>query len=131
MKDLFFTTRLSVTDLLIVLLAVWRITHLLWGEDGPFNIFLRLRQLAGPTFFGHLLDCFYCLSLWVSVPFACSIGITWPERLFLWFGISGGAILLERATAEKSSPPAQWSETPANSESAHPTKEEQPNVMLW
>jgi len=124
------TTGMSVTGLLVVLLAVWRITHLLWGEDGPFDLLLRLRKLAGQTFFGHLLDCFYCLSLWVAIPFAWLIGNTWPERLVLWFGISGGAILLERATAEKSPPPAQWSESPANSYSADHNKEEQSDVML-
>lgn len=124
------TTRLSVTGLLIVLLAVWRITHLLWGEDGPFDLFLRLRKLAEQTFFGHLLDCFYCLSLWVAIPFAWLAGAAWPERLILWFGISGGAILLERITADKSPPPAQWSETSINPDAAYPSKEEQPNVML-
>ena len=124
------TTRLSVTGLLIVLLAVWRITHLLWGEDGPFDLFLRLRKTAGQTSFGHLLDCFHCLSLWITIPFAWLTGSTWPERLILWFGISGGAILLERITAEKSPPPAQWSETSINPDSACPTKEEQPNVVL-
>ena len=30
--------------LTIAILGVWRITHLLAAEDGPFNIFVRLRS---------------------------------------------------------------------------------------
>ena len=82
--------------LLIGILCVWRITHLLYGEDGPGELFLRLRRLAGTGFWGSLLDCFYCLSLWVSVPFAWIIGQDWLERALLWPALSAGAILLER-----------------------------------
>jgi Protein of unknown function (DUF1360) len=129
--------RLSMTGLLIVLLAVWRITHLFWGEDGPGDVFLRVRKLAGQSFLGRLLDCFYCLSLWVAVPFAWWLADRWIERIVLWFGLSGGAILLERVTAEKPQPPvAQWSETPAESQAfstvpaGEEKSEEHPNVLL-
>mgnify|MGYP006951278468 CR=1 FL=1 len=33
--------------LMLGILGVWRITHLLNAEDGPGNIFVRLRRLAG------------------------------------------------------------------------------------
>lgn len=118
----------SITSLLIVWLAVWRITHLLWGEDGPGDIFVRLRKLARQSFFGRLLDCFYCLSLWVAIPFAWWLGTAWPERLVLCFAISGGSILLERITAEKA-PVALWTETPADSP-AENTSKEHSNAML-
>jgi hypothetical protein len=133
------STHLSVTGLLVVVLAVWRITHLLWGEDGPFDALFRLRRSAGQTFLGQLLDCFYCLSLWTSLPFAYFIGANWPERIAFWFGFSGGAILLERATVSRT-PPALWSETPSDPQSvppsvipavsANPHQEEHPDVML-
>jgi hypothetical protein len=80
-------------------LGVWRITHLLNAEDGPGQIFVRLRRLAGSGFWGELLDCFYCLSLWVAAPFACLLGNSWLERALLWPSLSGAAILLERLTA--------------------------------
>ncbi len=79
-------------------LAVWRITHLLNAEDGPFRLLARLRRLAGVGFWGEMLDCFYCLSLWIAVPFALLLGAGWTERLLLWPALSGAAILLERAT---------------------------------
>jgi hypothetical protein len=48
--------------LLLGILAVWRITHLLNAEDGPWEVVVRLRRIAGEGFWGQLLDCFYCLS---------------------------------------------------------------------
>jgi len=86
--------------LLLGILGVWRITHLLNAEDGPFDLFVRLRQKAGHRFWAALLDCFYCLSLWVAIPFALVIGGNWRERVLLWLALSGGAPLLERVTSE-------------------------------
>jgi hypothetical protein len=82
-------------------LCVWRVTHLFQAEDGPGDVFVKLRQLAGVGFFGKLLDCFYCLSVWIAVPFALMIGSNWKEWLYLWLALSSGAILLERATEKQ------------------------------
>jgi len=82
-------------------LAVWRIAHLLHAEDGPGRLLARLRKLAGSGFWGELLDCFYCLSLWVAIPFAAFLGERWTERLLLWPALSGAAILIERATSRE------------------------------
>ncbi|MDE3166663.1 MAG: hypothetical protein KGN36_12730 [Acidobacteriota bacterium] len=94
----------SPTVLLLSVLGVWRVTHFLWGEDGPGDIVIRIRRLAGNGFFGRVMDCFYCLSLWVALPFAVAIAGTWPERVLAWFGLSGGAILLERLTTREPAP---------------------------
>jgi Protein of unknown function (DUF1360) len=80
-------------------LVVWRITHFFNAEDGPFNIGVRLRRMMGSSVFGDLLDCFYCLSVWVSIPFALWIGSGWKEISLLWLAFSGGASLLERLTS--------------------------------
>jgi hypothetical protein len=94
----------SAIPLLVAVLAVWRVTHLFWGEDGPWDVFFRLRRLVGNGFFGTLLDCFNCLSMWVAAPVAWLLGRSWLERAFLWFALSGGAILLQRVTAEREEP---------------------------
>ena len=118
----------SFTAFVIVVLGVWRITHLLWGEDGPGDIFVRLRRAAGKRFFGRLLDCFYCLSLWVAAPFALAFAASWLECAVLWIGLSGGAILLERATERTPKPPpAIWHETPILDQEK---EEESTDVML-
>src|SRR4051794_11556883 len=95
---------LSPVALIVAIFALWRITHLLWGEDGPAHIFVRLRRAVGDGFWGGLLDCFYCLSLWFAAPLAWVMAETWIDRLVLWLGLSGAAILLERSTS-KSAPP--------------------------
>jgi hypothetical protein len=86
--------------LLLGVLCTWRVTHLFQAEDGPWDVIVRIRRAAGDGVFGRLLDCFYCLSLWVSAPVAWVIGQSVVERVLLWLAFSGGAILLERSTAE-------------------------------
>ena len=80
------------------ILSVWRITHLFHAEDGPWDLVVRLRRRAGEGFWGQLLDCFYCLSVWVAAPLALLLGDGLSERILLWPALSAGAILLERIT---------------------------------
>lgn len=82
-------------------LGVWRVTHLFNAEDGPFHLSARLRVLAGTSVFGTLLDCFYCLSLWVAIPFALLLADATGERLLLWLALSGAAGLLQRLSASR------------------------------
>jgi len=77
---------------LIALLAVWRLTHLLQAEDGPFMIFFNLRKL------GKLFDCFYCLSIWIALIPSIYLCTTIPNIILYCFALSGGAILLEKIT---------------------------------
>jgi hypothetical protein len=80
-------------------LSVWRITHLLQAEDGPFDIVFYVRKKAGAGFFGSLLDCFYCLSIWVALPFAIWSGSDIKEIILLWLSFSAAAILLEKISS--------------------------------
>jgi len=82
------------------------VTHLLYSEDGPWELFVKLRRKAGEGFWGGLLDCFYCLSLWIALPLAICIGLSWTERALLWPAFSAGAILLERMTPNEPAVPA-------------------------
>ena len=89
---------IGVLDVLVGGLAVWRITHLFNAEDGPGDLLVRIRLLAGSGFWGRLLDCFYCLSLWIATPLAGLLASGWREWLLLVPALSGAGILLERAT---------------------------------
>jgi hypothetical protein len=95
--------------LVLGILAVWRIAHFFNAEDGPWDFAARLRVLAGNGFFGGLLDCFYCLSLWVALPVAVQIGETATEKSLLWPALSGGAILLQHAS-HRDPPTAHYEE---------------------
>lgn len=83
---------------LITSLVVWRLTHLLAKEDGPWDLVFTLRKQLGQGFFGSLLDCFYCLSIWVALPFGLWTGHSLQEKLLLWIALSGSACLLEKIT---------------------------------
>jgi uncharacterized protein DUF1360 len=92
--------------LLLGVFATWRLTHLLWGEDGPWDLFVRFRRAVGRGFLGSLLDCFLCVSLWTAAPFALLLGQGWRERLLLWLAQSAGAILLQGLVFPRSLEPA-------------------------
>ena len=77
-------------------LAVWRITHLVAREDGPWDVVTRLRRMAGTGFWGRLMDCFYCLSLWVAAPAAFLLADRRQDVPLMWLSLSGLACLLER-----------------------------------
>ncbi len=65
--------------LLVYALAAYRVTHMLWAENGPDDVFDWLRAKAGvwfseavgkrtaTSFWGKLLNCPDCLSVWVAV----------------------------------------------------------------
>lgn len=80
----------------LAVLSVWRVTHLLNAEDGPWDLVVRLRRRAGSGFWAGLLDCFYCLSLWIAAPAALFLSRRPVEWLFTWLALSGAACLLER-----------------------------------
>ena len=100
--------------LVLGVLGVWRITHFLHAEDGPWNLSAALRRWVGRGFWGALLDCFLCLSAWVAFPVALAIGETWKEILLLWPALSGGAILAERVTGggDRAAPALYFEEPP-------------------
>ena len=84
---------------LLAALAVWRVTHLLAHEDGPWDVLRRVRTGAVAIGLGRLMRCFYCLSVWIALPAGWFVGTTWLERFVAWLAASGAAILLERLTA--------------------------------
>ena len=94
-------------------LATWRFTHLLYAEDGPFDVFARMRRSGA-----RLFECFYCLSVWIALPLALWLGAEWRERALLWPALSAAAILIERLT------------TPAPPPASYHEDEEEPDALL-
>ena len=81
---------------LLSALAVWRLTHLLAAEDGPWNIIVSIRRRLGSSMWGSLMDCFNCLSVWISIPFAFYVLDGWLSRTIVWLALSGLASLANR-----------------------------------
>jgi hypothetical protein len=82
--------------LVLAVLATWRLTHLFVLEDGPGDVIAGLRQALGDGVFGQLMDCFFCVSLWIAAPVAYLLMNKWSEWPAFWLALSGAACLLER-----------------------------------
>lgn len=83
----------------LAVLAVWRVTHLLVAEEGPWRMFARARRGAAAMRLDRLANCFYCASVWIAVPFALLVAEGWREIAITIPALSGGAIVVERLTA--------------------------------
>ncbi len=88
------------TRVILAALATRRITHLLASEDGPAGVIARARARLGTGFAGQLMDCFYCLSIWVAAPMAWLVVRGPVDLLLTWLALSGAASLLERVGGE-------------------------------
>lgn len=103
-------------ELVIVLsLATWRLTSLLYTEDGPKQVFRKLRSALGilhdsegepagypETFWGGLFACFWCLSVWVAgfliLPTMLIASLDIWRGFLMWLGTSAGAIIVHECT---------------------------------
>jgi hypothetical protein len=103
------------TRFLLAALATWRLTHLLAEEDGPADLVVRLRARAGSGQLGSLMDCFYCLSIWVAAPLSAPLVRDRRARPIAWLALSGAACLLERSTSRAAPHPHP------NTDKEHPT----------
>jgi hypothetical protein len=99
--DLAFTTRFALASL-----ATWRITHLLAAEDGPAGVVARARARLGDTTLGEAMDCFNCLSVWISVPAGLAVAGRGRHAGVTCLAISGAACLLEELRAAGDEQPA-------------------------
>jgi hypothetical protein len=77
-------------------LFTWRITHLIALEDGPGDVIASIRTRVGNSFWGSLMDCFHCLSLWVAALSALLLTRSISEWPLAWLALSAMACLLER-----------------------------------
>ena len=90
-------------------LAVWRVAHLIVGEDGPWAVIARVRARLGDGVLGQLVDCFACTSVWVAAPAAAVVGARRRRELpLVWLALSGAACLVERVTERPEVASVTW-----------------------
>ena len=96
----------ALSPILILGLVCFRLTQLLVYDEGPFDVFLRIRRRVGvydlgqdgrsQTELGKALSCAFCTGLWVAAPLAA---IAHPEgaiEFFItWFAIASVQAVLE------------------------------------
>lgn len=76
-------------EFVISALACWRLCHLLRYESGPWDCLIELRECFGDSVVGKMLDCFGCLSVWLSLVWFA------PLWLRILLALSALAMLLE------------------------------------
>jgi hypothetical protein len=79
-------------------LAIWRVSHLLARENGPWDLIVRLRSTLGLGLLGRLMDRFYCLSFLIALPAALWMSSSRIGFLVQWLALSAVACLLEKGT---------------------------------
>ena len=97
----------QILRFVLAALATWRLSFLLAREDGPWQVFVRLRRAMGESVFGRSLRCVKCTSMWVALPFDLFLGGTWTMLVVQWLALSGAASLADEWTR----PPFEWKET--------------------
>lgn len=79
-------------QILLISLACWRVTYMLTNEEGPMEVFKKLRiKLRGKKW--SPLECFYCTSVWV----AFALGLFLKLSLVNLLSVSTLSILIESA----------------------------------
>jgi len=95
-------------NVVILSLATWRISSLLVDEDGPFEIFMKLRNLVGVKFdaegyvygsneLSKQFVCLWCMSLWVGILLSIIYFLLpWTIYVFMGFAFSTVSIWIDR-----------------------------------
>jgi len=118
-------------------ISTWRFTYMLNSEDGPVDIFKRVRiffgvehfyevppqrqleileklnlpnhvlppNLYSETFWGSVLSCLLCLSVWVALPHSIILTALYTDSILgflilfipITLAISGGSIMVNSA----------------------------------
>lgn len=84
-----------MVKIVIDILIVWRLTHLLQSEKGPYGVIERFTKWLTPGgLASELVSCFYCLSVWFGIIVAL---VRCGDITFLPYSLalSGGAILAQ------------------------------------
>lgn len=100
---------LFLVQMIIIGIAVWRLSYMLVEEEGPYEIFTRLRNWLGTdvdedhrnqhlnTLRG-ILECIYCISVWLGFFFVAVYVISPLAAMYiaLPFALSAIAIFLDK-----------------------------------
>lgn len=89
--------------LIISALAVYRLSFMIAKEDGPLDLFNRIRGKVDPnqsTWVGRGINCPLCISVWLSL---LPIIFILPRMniyttIVTWLSIAGLSALLERVS---------------------------------
>lgn len=100
----------SWLEILLAILATYRLAQLIAFDDGPYHVFDKFRKELGRraapeqalqivgiwTNLAELFTCPYCLGIWFALPFVFLVGfVNVTGFILLWLGIAGGQAVLQ------------------------------------
>ena len=91
-----------MSDLVYLVLATYKISSMITGERGPFDVFRRLRARAFETYgdshwISDGITCKMCVGFWVSLILVLKVGKGGLHRkVLVAFAVSGANDLLKR-----------------------------------
>jgi hypothetical protein len=93
---------ISLTDYLIAAFATYYLALSISREDGPFDVFLWIRNLhTDDDWIGRGLRCIVCMSCWTGLLVTVLLYLTWQFSdwaLFpvVWFAVAGASTVIDR-----------------------------------
>src|SRR5262245_51266505 len=85
--------------LILAALATYRLARMVTQEEGPLDIFVKLRGAIDPdqkTWLGRGINCALCVGFWVSLGVAFLLAPFDWSLLLIWWGIAGAQILIQK-----------------------------------
>ncbi len=85
-------------NMIVDVLIVWRITHLIKAEDGPYDLIFKFKfwlKRKRYNFLYDMLQCFLCLSVWIGWAVAMLEWTSHNNPFAYGIALSGAAILLQ------------------------------------
>lgn len=94
---------MTLPEVIIIGLAGWRVASLFVQEDGPWDVFERVRARAGlgvgevSGFWPSLLSCVWCASVWTTLA-AWALWQVGIEEPVVVLAAMAAAVIANRAT---------------------------------
>jgi len=95
---------MTLFNLLAIILATYRLSSLIVDEAGPFDIFVKFRELLGikhdvggeiscipDNFLANLCSCLWCVSIWMA---GFVYLIYWIEPIPVYILAASGGVLV-------------------------------------
>lgn len=81
-------------------LATYYLALSVTSQEGPFQLFERVRERLSEGWIGRGMRCIICVSCYTALVIALMIVLSgragWYDIPVLWFGLAGGSVLIDK-----------------------------------
>lgn len=84
---------------LLAILAIYRVARMLAYEEGPWELFTRLRnRFVVDNWIGRGIRCPLCLGFWLAL--IAAVGLEATPLLVWWLGMAGAQAIIHLALGD-------------------------------